>query len=73
MNTIYMLHGQVLEAVTSAKYLGVDISNTLSWNSHIDRVVGIANRSLGFIRRNITSIPRNAMSHLLCAFTLGTQ
>ena len=29
MNTIYMLHGQVLEAVTSAKYLGVDISSTL--------------------------------------------
>ena len=53
MNTIYMLHGQVLEAVTSAKYLGVDISSTLSWNSHIDRVVGNANRSLGFIRRNI--------------------
>ena len=53
MNTIYMLHGQVLEAVTSAKYLGVDIASTLSWNSHIDRVVGNANRSLGFIRRNI--------------------
>ena len=53
MNAIYMLHGQVLEAVTSAKYLGVDISSTLSWNSHIDRVAGNVNRSLGFIRRNI--------------------
>ena len=53
MNTSNMLHGQVLEAVTSAKYLGVDISSTLSWNSHIHRVVGNANRSLGFIRRNI--------------------
>ena len=48
INTIYMLHGQVLEAVTSAKYLEGDISSTLSWNSHID-----ANRSLGFIRHNI--------------------
>ena len=53
MNTIYMLHGQVLKAVTSAKYLGVDISSTLSWNSHTDRVVGNANRPLGLIRRNI--------------------
>ena len=67
MNTIYMLHGQVLEAVTSAKYLGVDISNTLSWNSHIDRVVGNANRSLGFIRCNKNENvkgPRNNLQHL---------
>ena len=64
MNTTYMLHGQVLEAVTSAKYLGVDIySSTLSWNSHIDHVVGNANRSLGFIRRNIKA-KRNSLQHL---------
>ena len=33
INTLYYLHGQVLEAVTSARYLGVDISSGLSWNS----------------------------------------
>ena len=32
----YTLHGQVLEVVTSGKYLGVDISCGLSWNPHID-------------------------------------
>ena len=45
-------HGQVLESVTCAKYLGVDISSSLSWNSHIDRIACTANQTLGFVRRN---------------------
>ena len=49
----YILHCQVLESVTCAKYLGVDISCSLTWNSHIDRITGSANRTLGFVRRNI--------------------
>ena len=53
INTLYYLHGQVLEAVTSARYLGIDISSGLSWNSHIDRITGIANNTLGFLKRNI--------------------
>ena len=51
----YILHCQVLETVTCARYLGVDIRSNISWTSHIDRVVGNANRSLGYIRRNIKS------------------
>lgn len=35
INTAYTLHGQALEVVTSARYLEVDISSGLSWNSHI--------------------------------------
>ena len=53
INTVYTLHGQILEVVTSARYLGVDISSGLTWNSHIDRITGNANRTLGYIRRNI--------------------
>ena len=53
INSEYILHGQVLETVTCARYLGVDVSSTLSGNSHIDRVVNNANRTLGYIRRNI--------------------
>ena len=49
----YILHGQVLESVTSARYLWVDISGSLSWNPHVDRITGNANRTLGFVRRNI--------------------
>ena len=51
--TDYVLHGQVLESVPCARYLGDDISSGLTWNSHIDRVTANANRTRGFIRRNI--------------------
>ena len=49
----YKLHGHVLEVVTSARYLGVDISSGLFWNSHIDNITAKSNRTLGFIKRNI--------------------
>ena len=49
----HRLHGVIMEAVTCATYLGVDISSNLSWGSHIDRITGTANKTLGFIKRNI--------------------
>ena len=49
----YTLHGQVLESVDSAKYLGVNISQDLSWNHHVNEITGKANRTLGFIKRNV--------------------
>ena len=59
VKTYYVLHGQVLESVSCARYLGVDISSGLTWNSHIDRVTANANPTLGFIRRNIkTKMPK---------------
>ena len=53
LQTQYILHGQVLEVVSSARYLGVDISSNLNWNTHVDRITANASRSLGFIRRNV--------------------
>ena len=49
----FILYGQVLEAVCSTRYLGVDISSNLSSNTHVNRITANANRSLGFIKRNI--------------------
>lgn len=51
--TQYYLHGVHLESVSSAKYLGVDISNNLTWDEHINRSTKKANQTLGFLRRNI--------------------
>ena len=51
--TSYTLHGQTLEVVSSAKYLGVDIASDLSWKPHITRITNTANKSLGFLRRNL--------------------
>ncbi len=53
VKTQYLLHGQILEPADHVKYLGVDISQKLSWKSHVHRITQNANRSLGFIRRNI--------------------
>ena len=47
------MHGQELESVDSAKYLGVNIGADLSWNSHISNITSAANRTLGFIKRNV--------------------
>ena len=49
----YSLHGQVLTEVKSAKYLGVTISNDMTWNNHIDNTAAKANKKLGFLKRNI--------------------
>ena len=53
IKTQYVLHGQVLEAVEHAKYLGLDIGNKLNWNHHIQNVTTKANKTLGYLRRNI--------------------
>ncbi len=55
----YFLHGHELESVSSAKYLGVDLTSDLSWNNNISRITATANRTLGFIKRNITTSNTN--------------
>jgi len=49
----YKLHGHTLDIVDSSKYLGVTINNNLTWDRHIDNIVGKGNKTLGFIRRNL--------------------
>ena len=42
----YQLHGQPLEHVKSAKYLGVTIQSDLKWTTHVNTVTNKANRTL---------------------------
>ena len=51
--TQYILHGQQLETVSQAKYLGITITSDLRWNAHINSISSKANRSLGFLCRNL--------------------
>ena len=45
----YHLHGHTLELVTSAKYLGLTITNKLQWDQHINNITAKANKTLGFL------------------------
>ena len=47
------MHNQELESTDTAKYLGVNISKDLSWNTHINNITASANRTLGFVKRNV--------------------
>jgi len=52
----YTIHDESLRAVPVATHLGLDISNNLSWNPYINKIVNKANNKLGFIKRNLNSI-----------------
>ena len=49
----YSMNGCVLERVKNYPYLGVTISDNLSWSGHIHRVTCKANRTMGLLRRNL--------------------
>ena len=51
----YTLEGTDLENI---KYLGVTITSDLRWNTHVSNVCTKANRTLGFLRRNLYSCPQ---------------
>ena len=54
----YTLEGTNLENVESIKYLGVTITSDLRWKTHVSNVCTKANRTLGFLRRNLYSCPQ---------------
>jgi hypothetical protein len=53
MYNSYLLNNTDLQTVETTTYLGIEISNTLNWSPHIDKVAKKGNRSLGFVKRNI--------------------
>ena len=49
----YRLHGQALKAVPSVKYLCLTVTHDMKWNNHISNINVAANRTFGFLRRNL--------------------
>ena len=49
----YKLHGHTLEAVETAKYLMVTLTEDLSWTPHVGNTAAKASKTLGFLRRNM--------------------
>ena len=58
-NTLsYFLNGNRLQCETHSLYLGVWLSNDLSWRYHIEAKVRKASQMLGFLRRVLFQAPR---------------
>ena len=55
----YYIDGQRLSLVKNHPYLGVMLSNYLTWNPHVENIVVKATKSLGFVRRNLYPCSEN--------------
>ena len=56
--TIVSLQYLIVGSLVPIKYLGVTSTSDLRWNTHVSNVCTKANRTLGFLRRNLYSCPQ---------------
>ena len=56
----YTLYNHQLDVVESSKHLGVTINKNLRWDDHINNTTARANRTLGFLKRNIRGCKTSA-------------
>ena len=56
----YTMAGNILKQVSSAKYLGITLEETLQWNLQVASTARKANGVLAFVRRNLKGAPRKA-------------
>ena len=58
LTRMYSLGGLILRQVDQAKYLGITITEDLTWAPHINNIAGKANAKIGFLWRNLRFCPR---------------
>ena len=57
--SMYKLCNTNLREVSMAKYLGITITNNLTWSTHIGNICNKGNPKIGFLWRNLQNCPRN--------------
>ena len=54
----YSLSNEILQEVSDAKYLGIQIDNKLDWNKDISIVAARGQSKLAFLNRNLKGCPK---------------
>ena len=66
----YKMKGDILETVSQHPYLGVELSDNLKFNDHIDNLTKKSSSTLGFLKRNLKYCPpkvkERAYASLVC-------
>ena len=64
------LGGTKIDQVSTFKFLGIHINDTLTWNSHIDHLIGKVSRSVNLFRRLSWFLPRSVLTLYLKSYIL---
>ncbi len=64
----YTLSGHILDKVNEVKYVVVNISNELTWFTHVSVITQKGDCTLGFIRRNLKNCPMKLKETAYVAF-----
>ena len=66
ISSTYKIHRQTLQQTNKARYLGVTIDSSLSWNPHVEAVTKKASvQHCGFLAKEPNNVPQGGQSHLL--------
>ena len=68
----YQLDNTILQYVEHTTYLGVNISNDLTWGFHIKNITKKGNSTLGFIKRNLKHCPSESKRLAFIALVRST-
>ena len=61
----YSICNHTIQQVASAKYLGITLTNNLSWSEHITKITNKANSTRAFLQRNLSQFQRSVSAPVI--------